>query len=93
VSEQIKVGDLVMVVKPSLCCKRDVSVGKIYVVDAIGFPLADFCGGCGATMPIHSSFCHLLKGNNNGWIDPWRLKKIDPPTQDESIEQQEKLTA
>lgn len=74
----IQVGDLVMVVKPKICCGLSGGIGKIFRVS--GFFPHSRCGSCGKT--IEQKFA-LLNGEFSGAFVV-RLKKIPPLTELES---------
>lgn len=69
----IKVGDLVIVVKPTPCCGNYRSVGRIYKVARIvsGNRRCNFCAAI-------STHAFALQPNRYG-IHLYRLKKLDPP--------------
>lgn len=78
-NNDIKPGDLVMVVKPTPCCGATFSLGKLFVAretetkDAV-------CIGCG-----HRFDTHFRVLAHDGWRDGRRLKKIDPPAEGDSL--------
>jgi hypothetical protein len=83
----IKVGDLVMVVKPIHCCGGTTSIGRVFVVQAIAIARG-VCGNCLTNHPpMPVAFI-------NDWFryDIPRLIKIDPPALPESIERKKELT-
>lgn len=75
----IKAGDLVVVVKPSLCCGRTKGIGRIFTVQAVSLGTLR-CTWCGFTSPVVVA--------ETGWVNPRtkrfiatplaRLKKIPP---------------
>lgn len=77
----IKKGDLVMVTRPTPCCASDAPTGKIFVVDAVA-QAAGFCVLCGAERHGLAAWNDQREG---GWIDVYRLTKIDPPPIHEQI--------
>ena len=86
--ETIRPGDLVMVVRPRLCCGNTEGIGKIYVAQDVGKRLL-VCGSCKsrgweiiATFNSTATFGAL----------PSRLKKIHPPSIDDAVERTEELT-
>lgn len=86
-SGPIKVGDLVMVVRPAPCCGGTGSaMGRIHRVSGF-YPYIE-CVACKAIVLDAA----LLDGRFVG--QPLcRLKRIDPLTDPESIEHREELTA
>jgi hypothetical protein len=83
----IKVGDLVMVVKPVLCCGDSTSIGMIFTAGEKYEGLSK-CTKCGS------------RDMTNGfWVDgkyevkdSFRLIKIDPPALPESLEREKELS-
>ena len=87
-SEPIKVGDLVQVVRPSICCKSNYGLGDIFkVTDA--FPRKSDCAMCGA-----SPFVMLLDGHHSGlFCDSRRVKLIPPLEELDDVKRDEEITA
>jgi hypothetical protein len=87
----IKVGDLVMVVKPKPCgCAG--SIGKLFIVT--GFdrrPVVFLCSSCGHEWGETSTPGVL--GLEDKSINPARLIKIDPPALPESLEREKEIAA
>lgn len=78
--ENIKVGDLVMVVRPMPCCGGMKGVGKIFVVEDI----EEGIGQCEEFFIQAFSLDALQKGTDIWW--PIKaLKKIDPPEEGDSL--------
>jgi hypothetical protein len=69
-----KHGDLVVVIKPTVCCNNGDTIGNILTVDR--GPLNDLAK-CVFCSDIISTIGHigLYKGS---CIEPWRIKKIEP---------------
>ena len=88
-AEPIKVGDLVMIVKPTPCgCTA--SLGRIYRVQSIGLsrdPLE--CSICQAVLPQDT----LAFGSKGRGSQPWRLKRIPPLDELEGEKRDEEITA
>jgi len=85
----IKVGDLVMVVKPQLCCGHAGRIGSVFTVtDAmVSFAICGDCGRADNKVP-------LIYGHSEGYaVHAARLVKIDPPSMPETIETQDEVTA
>jgi len=83
----IKVGDLVMVVKPVPCgCKSAYKfIGMIGTVISLDTDKG-YCGACGAEFGV-SEFAEITKGQ---FVRISRLIKIDPPAlQDETTTEKE----
>lgn len=76
---EIKSGDLVMVVKPSPCCGNCAAIGRIFTVKAVEVEHGR-CGHC-KTMSILAR----VTTEDNQYIQLIRLKKIDPPTEGDSL--------
>jgi hypothetical protein len=97
VSEPIKVGDLVVIAKPTLCCNDSRNVGRIFTVRAIGRAPANWCAGCFATFPMDDVCAQLAEWRENyavgGWLLLSRLKRIDPLSELDDVKQDEEITA
>lgn len=78
----IKAGDLVMVVKPRVCCGNASGVGTIFRVSSKK-PDATFCLDCGFFTDDMRSFVGSPYGSS---CEISRLKKIDPPAEGETRE-------
>ncbi|MAL01186.1 MAG: hypothetical protein CL536_03415 [Alcaligenaceae bacterium] len=87
-TDQIKPGDLVMVVKPTPCCGNRVSVGRLFPVEIIGFGNGR-CILCGAGFP---DTCFAAGQDRIGYHLN-RLKKLNPPADEESREKTKELEA
>ena len=70
-SNNIKAGDLVVVVKPRLCCGDQSSIGGIFVVGK--FIQRSSCGKCG----VQSGLFATVKGSYKH-CEVQRLKRIPP---------------
>jgi hypothetical protein len=84
VSEQIKVGDLVLVVRPRLCCGHDFKLGLIFTalsVQKIG-GLCTFCGKDGDEEVVSGGDFRILRN---------RLKRIPPLDEPEGEKRDENL--
>ncbi len=85
-SERIEVGDLVMVVKPSPCgCIN--ALGYVGVVSRIYPVIKNHCITCGDVRQRD-----IVAKLRDGTCEVSRLKKINPPAQDESIETSKEIT-
>lgn len=84
-SDQIKPGDLVMVVKPTPCCHNFHGVGEISKVASIH--IEDFvCYHCNFEMS------GALVQTSVGWFAPVTvLKKLNPPADEETRETTKEL--
>lgn len=75
-----KKGDLVIVVRPSLCCKNTESIGQIHVVGdqslMMPFSTCVFCGH------FSRSASQILLSCGSA-IEKYRLIKIDPPAEED----------
>jgi hypothetical protein len=85
--ENISVGDLVMVVKPSICCRNKEMLGKTFTVT--GYPIYNKkqCIFCLDYREIHTEV--IL--NNNFVVEKERLKKIPPLSELEDTKTQKTL--
>lgn len=83
---EIKVGDLVVVVKPTLCCGRGESVGKIFTVT--GFRKDHLCV-CGDRSS--GTYAVMDDGFNRRAIA--RLRRIPPLSELETTEHKEETPA
>ena len=91
---ELKVGDLVMVVKPMSCCGRSRALGHIFRVAGFG-PIRGFsgygrCAYCGTRAPVHASAVQHPDGKAT--FDRNRLIKIDPPAEMKDTETEKELT-
>lgn len=77
----IKVGDLVMIVKPTLCCGVGKSLGQIFTVCALVDATRSIFPRCGSTHAARLA----QDGNDRRWCEIDRLKKIDPPAEGDSL--------
>ena len=82
----IKVGDLVMVVKPTTCCGNPARVGKIFEVQSIE-TLSICCQWCGDLRVAMTA-----SDQDDYARDINRLIKIDPPSLPESLEREKELS-
>jgi len=85
----IKTGDLVMVVRGAACCGASETLGKIFRVEGIA-PFDGRCSGCGRKGNPDVKLA--LRGPGIGYPF-YRLIKIDPPAQPESTETRKEITA
>ena len=83
--ENIKVGELVMVVKPTRCCKSDDRISSIGVVERV-YDGKTECKHCGE---IHDKESIAKVGEYGFFLD--RLKKIPPLSELDKIETKEEL--
>jgi len=86
-NKQISVGDLVMVVKPSLCCGNNEYNGVIFLVAEISTHLAA-CGVCGR----ESEELRAFKNDDAGYLIS-RLKRIPPLSELEDVKVHETIGA
>jgi hypothetical protein len=88
----IKVGDLVMVVKPAPCCGSTKNIGKIFKVTELS--AGGICS-CGALTKINEKCARTGDMTKNGLHISYqvnRLIKIDPPSLPETIETEKELS-
>jgi hypothetical protein len=83
----IKVGDLVMVVKPSVCCGSGDDIGQLFISGET-YSGIGICGACGNNGEVNA----VWKDADNV-KELSRLIKIDPPALPESIETEKEITA
>ena len=85
---KFKVGDLVMVTKPTICCGKTGSIGYIFLIGEVSRDIGD-CSICGK-----SFFFECALDNKDGlYTHTSRLIKIDPPATGETREAYKELTA
>lgn len=70
-----KKGDLVMVVRPSLCCKSTKTIGQIHTVRRV-IITDTYCGECGQEK---DSVLVVEMDAVDFYVESSRLIKIDPP--------------
>lgn len=94
-SDEIKVGDMVIVVRGMPCCGHTSALGNTFVVGSIhrASTLKKWiCKKCSA--PVKDPIAAIPSGGT--WDDSRLLvllKKIHPPTQDETINTDSEVTA
>lgn len=84
----IKVGDLVMVVKGNPCCGKSRLIGRIFVVTERELGPITKCGICGTQSETSNDTVPLNGLNEKGNpfnAEKWRLKKIDPQAEGDSL--------
>jgi hypothetical protein len=84
----IKVGDLVMIVKPTNCCGNPSSLGQIFTVSCLETETSD-CIYCGYAHEVTIA----EDSRDKHWVDLNRLIKIDPPQLQEETTKDEELLA
>ena len=79
-SDAIKPGDLVMIVRGTLCCGETKAIGRVYVA------------GQHYHGPSHCPVCETISMDASVWLGDnprvcalSRLKKIDPPSEGDSL--------
>lgn len=88
-SSDIKLGDLVMVVKPKPCCGEASSMGILFITDDPRLEVSHVkCHNCGF---VDFDLSNYFLFNGRGCAHVSRLKKIDPPALDEDIERVREL--
>jgi len=81
----IKVGDLVVIVRPKFCCGDDSTIGKIFTVTGFRSEWHCLCGAQGKDLCVMRGDwwrCHIS-----------RVRKIPPLSDPETTETREELTA
>lgn len=87
-SDAIKVGDLVMVVKPGECCDKLSNIGKVFRVLEVR-PTRAICSKC---YRLIDQELRAFSNTRTAYrLD--RLKKIDPPAEPQHVHTIEELTA
>jgi hypothetical protein len=87
-TKEIKAGDLVMVVKPRICCGNGISIGKIFTAGIVtDSSIRCNCGH--VSFDIHK---HVADGSGK-YCEISRLIKIDPPALPETITHDEEIVA
>ncbi len=86
----IKAGDLVMVVKPRPCCAKGL-LGVVFTVAAVKPPSTGLIHcDCGATYEVLAPVAWRA---DDRVAELWRLIKIDPPAQPESVDTDNEVMA
>lgn len=89
----IKAGDLVMVVRPRVCCGFTSGLGFTFVAGEID-SMPSLCNNCEKTTSMPSTLCGGYGANGLPFsVNLSRLIKIDPPAQPESTETRKEITA
>jgi len=91
-SEPIKPGDLVVVVRPSLCTGANEDVGRVFRVGAVcpGEGISKHCQSCGKSHePLHMMYAEA----SDGWFPFARLKRIPPLSELDDVKRDEEITA
>lgn len=86
----IKAGDLVMVVKPTLCCGCTASIGTIFTVKKLICCEEAQCFACGHTAP--RVLATRGAGRGPGY-DIETLKRIEPPSVTEDVREETEVPA
>lgn len=86
--ETIRAGDLVMIVRPRLCCGNTEGIGKIYVAQYVGKRFL-LCPSCKSRS---WKIIAAIDSAATFGASPRRLKKIHPPAIDDAVERTEELT-
>lgn len=89
-SDEIKPGDLVMVVRPMLCCGKSSGLGYVGTAEAIPINCygakCSFCGDENRDFRRH----FMVDGKI---VHALRLKKIDPPALADEVEREREVEA
>lgn len=86
-SEPIKVGDLVQIVRPTTCCGDENATGLVFVVQAIS--VTDWWCECGAS----GDDCVHAMHQDGECVELSRLKRIPPLSELDDVKQDEEITA
>lgn len=89
--ETIRVGDLVMVIRPRICGCHE-TVGRSFTVASVSESLIG--GSCFACNKLTFPPGSMVAGNavNNTFTQLSRLLKINPPAVDETVETSDEVT-
>jgi len=88
VSEPIKCGDLVAVIRPTECCNGPGSIGLVGTVTNM---VEHGVFRCNVTGWRHVTACVQIDGD--AWIERSRVKKLDAPLNDETVDETKEITA
>lgn len=90
-SEQIKAGDLVVIVKTTPCgCCPPTSVGRIFRVIRVKGSGLSRCTSCGFGWKRDGAYAFAEEGNG---ADVWRLKRIPPLRELDDVKREEEIHA
>jgi hypothetical protein len=75
----IKAGDLAVIVRGNYCCNSSTNIGRVVRIAEIGISPAKWCCRCLAEHDT-TNYARLegWRGDGNGWIGIFRLKRIPP---------------
>ena len=77
-------GDLVQVIRPTVCCNEPHSMGCVGVIEDIAPSTHWYCRG-----RVYREHCAIIQGAK---IELSRLKKLDAPLEDETIDTAKEVT-
>lgn len=80
-SADIKKGDLVMTIRPLRCCGGG-SLGLILSVTGMPHKIKGRCVYCHA---IYDTVAVAVNGEHSNEVPTYRIKKIDPPAEGDSL--------
>lgn len=86
-NETIRPGDLVMVVRPTVCCGVGTSIGKVFSVKAIAKE-DGVCKYCGRLLSLRLL---AFTGNGRDAVLLSRLKKLNPPAKHQTTEKEKEM--
>lgn len=86
----IDVGDLVVVTRPTPCCNRTDSIGRVFRVASIADRVSGYCHGCGLEQV--RTVATPTADDAAGFVVE-RLTKLDSPAQDNDVNSEEALHA
>jgi hypothetical protein len=89
--ETIRIGDLVMVVKPTPCCGDASDIGTVFYVRWVGMSDGE-CLKCGHT-PAEEPAADNTTDLDDGCYPFAMLKKINPPPLEQSTKTRDEVTA
>lgn len=92
-SEEIKVGDLVMVVRGKMCCGESACIGLPFKVGEVVYWKSRHTTICAFCGEIEKSAWIACPEKSNRGFNFSQLKKINPPDEREFIRAREELTA
>lgn len=92
-SEEIKVGDLVIIVRSTSCCGETSDIGDIFTAGTVFNSPVTECDICGKS--LGNTTLVGIQGEEDGesGYPLSRLKKINPSTEPERVETQQEITA
>ena len=91
-SDPIKVGDLVMVVRYH-DCEPSHGCGVVFMVEALDTARDHWCSRCNASLNDGRLLVLGTRNAKKGWLSASFVKKIDPPALEETTDEPAELAA